>query len=275
MELPIAPQTYQPPADALLRAIKRVELMLARTACDETSLDVATVLTRADRPALSLTNFAADVRLPPDHTAAQVLDAIDAAFAEAGSRCHRLISNDADWPEELAREAEARGYQRTERQLMLLHGYRPPQQRNEALQVIPGRAVYGPLCQMYEQSAREEIGLDPDLAAQFAATLIDHLDEPRIDIFLGRLNGRIAGVVSVVTLGQIGVIDNVHTVPVMRHQGVATTLLAHAMDHCQRALFEQVILETTTDNTNAIRLYEKLGFKPLTTFAHYERSMRP
>jgi ribosomal protein S18 acetylase RimI-like enzyme len=40
---------------------------------------------------------------------------------------------------------------------------------------------------------------------------------------------------------------------------------------CQRALFEQVILETEDGDTPAVRLYERVGFKLVTRFAHYKR----
>ena len=39
MELPVAPQSYQPTTDALVRVIKHHDQILARTACEEMQLD--------------------------------------------------------------------------------------------------------------------------------------------------------------------------------------------------------------------------------------------
>ncbi len=271
MELPIAPQTYQPSADTLVRAMQRVELLLARTACEETQLDVATALTHPQRPGVPFANFALDVRLPAGRTPAQVLDAIDALFTEAGVICHRLVPSERQWPSALAAEAESRGYRRVDHTLLLLHGYRPPAQTNTALQVLPGRAVYPQLRAAYEELARDAWHLDERRASDTAAMLIDHLDDPRIDMFLGRLDRRIAGWVNVITLGQIGVIDKVQTLPHAAGQDVAATLLGHAIEHCRRALFEQVIVQIQSDDEQALRLYEGLGFKPVTTITWYER----
>jgi putative acetyltransferase len=272
MDLPIAPQTYQPSADALVRAIKRVDVMLARTAAVETPLDVATVFTHADRPHVHMVNFAADVRCPEGQTSAQVFDAIDTAFAQAGTSCFRVMAADTHWSADLAAEAQVRGYAKSSRQLLLLQSYTPPS-LNEALQVIPARAAYPQMRAFSRQAAIDEQHVDARVADDLAATQIDHLDEPRVEAFLGRLDGEAAGVVKLVTLGQIGVIDDVYVAPAFRRRGVAATLLAHTMDHCQRALFEQVILEVDAADREAQRLYTRLGFKPATEFHHYQRGL--
>jgi GNAT superfamily N-acetyltransferase len=77
-------------------------------------------------------------------------------------------------------------------------------------------------------------------------------------------------VVTVTTLGQIGVVGEVYAAPWSRGQGVGSTLLAHAIDYCRRALFEQVILSAPS-HCPANRLYTSVGFNPVTTFSYYER----
>lgn len=270
MELPVAPQTYQPSADALVRAIKRVEILLARTGADQIDLEVATCFVNSNRPGVGMANFAAEVRMGqsgPD----EVLNRIEAHFASAGTMCHQLLGNDTDWPGDLARHAEARGYRRSVGRVYLLRQYALPGSIRSDLQIIPARAAYRQLRPFFELASTEQHALDEAAAGDYAEAFIDHLDEPRQEMFLGRLDGEPVGVVSLVTLGQIGVIENVYTVPEARSQGVATTLLAHSLDHCQRALFEQVILKVNDDNHDAIRLYESIGFKPAASFVGYHR----
>ena len=108
------------------------------------------------------------------------------------------------------------------------------------------------------------------MAEAIAANYIDHLDEERLEVFLGRIDGEAAGLVNLVTLGQIGEIDWVYTREDARRRGVAGTLLAHAIDHCHRAMFEKVILEVAQGET-AMRVYEKLGFEPVATLAKFVR----
>ncbi|SHE40414.1 Acetyltransferase (GNAT) family protein [Seinonella peptonophila] len=51
--------------------------------------------------------------------------------------------------------------------------------------------------------------------------------------------------------------ESIATSPSARGKGVATTLIRHLMDNLE---FDEAILEVVDNNTNAIRLYEKLGF---------------
>ncbi|MEE9212426.1 MAG: GNAT family N-acetyltransferase, partial [Phycisphaeraceae bacterium] len=236
MELPIAQQSYQPSADALVRAIKQADVILVRMAATETPLDGATVYVNADRPAVRMVNCAVDVRIPEGGTATGVFDQVVTHFDGAGTSCFSLQCNETVWPEPLAQQIEARGYRAAKSSVYLLADYTPPDRVNPDLQVIPGRAAYPQLRDFYKQAAIEQHGADQTTAADLAATHIDHLDEPRSEVFFGRLADRGVGQVNLVTLGQIGVIEWLYTAAEARNQGVATTLLAHALDHCRRAL---------------------------------------
>ena len=272
MELPIAPQTYQPSPDALVRAIKRADLILARMVAEETALEGATAMTNPRRPGVHMANFAADLRVPEGSTADAVLDEIADHFQSRNLACHYMQCNETHWPDDLAQSLSRRGYQRgPTASVCLLHDYTPPKRDMPAMQVIPGRAAYAQLQEFYVQSARDHHGADDALAAQIAQSQIDHLDEPRFDMFVGRIDGRIAGIAGVITLGNIGVIDNVYTAPQFRGRGVASALMHHTIEHCSRALFEQVILEVLADS-RALPLYESLGFKPV---ASYHKFVRP
>lgn len=261
MELPIAPQTYQPSPQALVRAIQRSNLILARMTAEETALDGATALTNPERPGVSFANCAMEVDVPQGQTAARVLENIDAHFTERGLR-GLMLSAANEWPADMLPLLETRGYRPRKMNVFLVTDYVSSRELNNNLQIIPGRAAYAELRKLFEESA-----------ADTADAMLDRLDEPRAEVFLGRLHSQPAGVVVVVTLGQIGVIDFVYTATSARGQGVATTLLAHALDHCQRAQFEQVILEAP-EGCPAVPVYQRLGFKPVASFTQYERRFR-
>ena len=91
-----------------------------------------------------------------------------------------------------------------------------------------------------------------------------------VEINQAVVNGQSAGFVSLVSLGQIGVIDKVHTRLSSSGQDVTTTLLAHAIDHCQRAQFETVITEIA-DGQASTGLFERIGFRPVISFDRYIR----
>ena len=268
MELPVAPQSYRPTTDALVRVIKHHDQILARTACEEIQLDAATVYTNADRPNVHQCNFAADLTIPEGLSGDQVIDQVLEHFHSVGLRCFILSTADATWSEDLAGAADQRGFVRNEAAIDQLQRDTQADTPMVTLQVLPARAVYVPFRTFAMAAAVESYGADERTASDLAGRKVDLLDEPRLEMFVARLDGRIVGSASVNTVGQTGVIDHVYTLEAYRRRGVARALMTHALDHCRRAMFESVILKRTID-LPARSLYESLGFEQLTTFASY------
>lgn len=269
MELPIAKQSYLPSTEALVRALRRADMVLARTAAEEAELDSATVFTNPARPEVQMVNAAAEVRVPEGTTADAVLAEIDAHFEQRGLRCLQWDAAEAEWPAPLRGALAARGCREEVWRLMLLDEPLPLSRVNPRLQVIPGRAAYAELRRLHAHAAKAS-GVSDDIAGQMADTRVDHHDEPRLESLLGRLDGTPVGLVNVLTLGNIGVITEIVTDPDSRRQGVASTLLDHALEFCKRALFEQVILGVA-DGCPARSLCEAAGFKAVAGFSIFRR----
>ncbi len=269
MELPIAKQTYLPPAVAMARAMLRAEATLARTTCEVTELEGFTAYTDAPRREVRMTNWAGDVAC--DGSPAELLDRIDAHFDAQGVRCWTLLSHDGAWSGAFLEAAAERGYSTRERWVYLLDRYvAPPEERmSQSLQVIPTRAAYGQARELMRVAAGQYQGAE--VTDALAAALVDRLDEARLESFMGRLSGHAVGMLNVLALGQVGVIDQVFTHPYHRRGGVASRLMDHAMGFCRRALFEQVILEADRQSP-ASRMVERIGFKPITPLVRLVRS---
>ncbi|NJL30367.1 MAG: GNAT family N-acetyltransferase [Phycisphaerales bacterium] len=97
-----------------------------------------------------------------------------------------------------------------------------------------------------------------------------HLDEPRCEPLVARHQGNVLGYVNVVSVGKVGIIDHVFTLPQYRHKGVAGALLDQALDLCARAQHGSVILEALLDG-EALRLYQRMGFTVIGEHHRYER----
>ena len=270
MELPVAPQSYQPSAEALLRAAKRARTILARTMADETQLDSATVFTNPKRPQVRPANFAVDVRLPENMTAQDACNEVAQHFEQRRCPCHSWDSNDLAWPQALAQQLEAQGYRPATQHLYLLNRFTPPYQTVDQMQILPARSAYNQLPRFFRDMAAQEFKTDPQLARDYADVMINQLDEPRLELFLGRLDSTLAGIAGVLTLGQIGVIYPAYTDHNHHGLSVADTLMAHTLDHCARALMAQIIVEIS-EGCPSIRLYESLGFQPIATYTRYRR----
>ena len=270
MELPIASHNAHRSAEALVRAIKRSDVILSRTIAEETQLDGATVFTNPERPQVHLANCAFDLSIPDDSTAKAVVDPIMNHFQETGVHCHALQSASLDWSEELTQVLTALEYQTKTYHVLLLDAYMPPRETNSDLQIIPIRAAYSEARRIYDLQAKAESNADEALARELTNAHIDHLDEPRLEVFLGRLGGPPVAVAGVITLGNIGVIDPAFTDPDHRGSGLGRTLMAHVLEHCQRALFESVIVRRS-DGCWSIPFYESLGFKGIASLGSFKR----
>ncbi len=270
MKLPIVQPSDEPTAQALVRAIKRAGVILTRPVARETALTGATVFTQTERPGVHCANYATDVRVPNGYQASQVVDEITDHFKQHGVRCYSLEAAEAQWPESLARLIESHAFYPVTKQVFLLERHTPTGQSQDRLQVIPARAAYGQLHTFYQSMARHQFQADPKLATAFAQTMIDRLDEPRLELCLGRLRGKPVCVAGVVTLGQIGVIIAPHTDVGYRDQGIETTMITHVLDACARALMTQVILERT-QGCASISGYESIGFTTVTSYEKYRR----
>ncbi len=252
MELPIAQQSYQPTTESLVRAIHRSRIMLARMTAEETQLDGAIAMTNPDRPGVRCANFAADVTA--------LSDELFAHFRDRNVPCHVLRPADV----EPIPSAEDRGYRARTKRLLVLQSYRPPQRLNESLQILPARSILPQLRGFYVDFARQGHNADSALAD----AMIDHLDESRFDLFVGRLNGQIAAVAGVISLGDVGVISPAYIAPDHRRKGVAATLLAATLEHCSRAQFEKVIMERS-EGCDSVPFYESIGFADVVGYPQY------
>ncbi|MCX5658279.1 MAG: GNAT family N-acetyltransferase [Planctomycetota bacterium] len=268
MELPIAKQSYLPSPDALVRGVKRANAVLARAIAGEEALPGATAFFDPARPGVDLANFAADLHVPPESDAANVVAAVREHYRSHDLRCASLDSAESAWPAGLAGAAEAAGLRAVRWHVMLLQGYRPPARVNERLQIIPARAIYAQLPEIFGLFARLEHRADDAAAGLIARALVDQLDEQRLDLFVARLDGKPVGFAGVLGLGQMGVIQAAFTDPNCRGQSVGSTLMSHLLDHCGRALFEQVILERH-EGCPSIPFYTGLGFTPVAEFVRY------
>lgn len=269
MKLPIAQESYQPSAGTLRRAATRAELTLARTAGTETVLDGAVAIVNTSRPGVHMVNFAGDVSVPQGSTAEAVLDEVLAHFADAGATCWTLYTVDGTTSDDLTNAAEARGFEPQQTILMKVRQRRAVSGLNDQLQIIPARAAYGELRELYRADAAELMD-DTTIREHLVESSVDHYDEPRLEGFIGRLEGKAAGIVAVVTLGQIGYISDVFTLPQVRRLHVARTLLSYLLDHCARAQFEQVLLEVEPENEPAIALYKSMGFAEIARMTSYQ-----
>lgn len=270
MDLPVI--SVQPGAspEELVRAAMRSRVILARTAAEETVLDGATVLTNPKRPGDALVNLACEIGsggAGETDNADALIELVLGRFSEAGTTCHAMYDG-LQWPAPMREAVERPGYHRSQTVVHRLVSYRQAENTHNDLQIVPARSCYRDLGPLFTAAATGLHHARPEAVDDVAATLTDHLDEPRLELFLGRVGGQAVGYCGLVTLGQTGVLYNAFVHPDHRAGGYGRHLLAHTLDHCVRAQFQQVIVELPP-GCPATPLYKRAGFVEAVTYDWY------
>jgi len=268
MPLPILQTHHRPGREDLIRYFHRTELHWCRQlAEDETQLDVGVALTNPKLPLVHDANAMLDASLPEGFAPAEAIELADAHFRAAGTRCGKWILNASAPPERnrpLAEQLIARGYEEQVQDIMYLAG-RPAGAIEEVggLTLIPARASFRHARQLAEESARDWE------TPQLADAWMLHLEDPQCDSVLALKEGVAAALVIVLTVGEIGGIQDVFVSEPFRGRGVGRTVMSRALEICARSLFKHVFLSVDPTNTPAINLYRKVGFEriaPLTIY---------
>ncbi|HEY1683504.1 MAG TPA: GNAT family N-acetyltransferase [Tepidisphaeraceae bacterium] len=247
----------QSSSDDLLRYYRRAKLQWARHIAEETQLDFGIVFFNPQLP-LRDANRVYDAFVPPAMKVSDILTEADQFFAARNLRCTQwTLSASADPAsgKELVDAILSRGYRADLYDVMRLSalpGVLPP--ARDDLQILPARASFRHARQIAEESA-QRVG-----APALADASMLHLDDPQWDALLALKDGAVVGRIGVLSVGEIGLIENVFVSAPFRQQRVATTMLHRAIEICQRSLFRHVLLGVSSDNASAISLYKKFGF---------------
>ncbi|AVF36975.1 GNAT family N-acetyltransferase [Rahnella sikkimica] len=114
-----------------------------------------------------------------------------------------------------------------------------------------------------------EFGLTADKGYTVADPNLDHLYEsysqPRCAYWVVEVDGQVAGGGGVAPLSggeeDLCELQKMYFLPSLRGQGLAKRLALQAIEHARQNGFARCYLETTASLTQAIALYERLGFQ--------------
>jgi ribosomal protein S18 acetylase RimI-like enzyme len=267
MPLPILTTRPQATPEDLVRFYHRCELHWCSQIAEQTTLDAGTALTNLSLSQVHDANQIMDATLPDGLTPQQAHNQVTEHFAAAGVRCHKWTLAPSAPIERTAPLAEyllASGYTTEGDDVMYLAG-QPTSAIEEVsgLTIIPARASF--------KHAR-------DLAAEATAShntpqLVDawvgHLEDPSTDGLLALENGVVVALVTVLTVGEIGCIENLHVAQSYRRRGIGRTMMSRALEICARALFKHVFIGVHPTNTIAAALYAQLGFQKIGRMTSY------
>ena len=129
--------------------------------------------------------------------------------------------------------------------------------------VVPGAGEFGPWAEVWCRSF--DLPLE---AGELGRTV---LDIPRVRLYLARRGGEPAGTALLYSDHGMGYVDLVGTLPGHRRQGVASALVARAVDDSRALGNRWTSLETEPDS-GAERVYRRRGFRRMHLRPRYVRA---
>ncbi|MGH7214399.1 MAG: GNAT family N-acetyltransferase [Tepidisphaeraceae bacterium] len=267
MSLPILSVSTDPrPAD-LVRFYHRTELHWSRHLGEETTLDVGTAIANPDLPSVADANVVLDATLAEGTSAADAIAEVESHFAAQRARCAKWVF--------AAGQAESRikplvdrlvadGYSR--RAHNILHLSKQPAgtiTEVAGLKIIPARASY-----RHARALADEWAVECG-EGQLADAMMLHLDDPHTDALVALRDGRAVAQVSVLSVGDLGCVEDLFVSAAFRRQGVGRTMMGRAMEICARSLFKHVFVGAPDDNAAAQALYGRFGFRKVGEYVSY------
>jgi GNAT superfamily N-acetyltransferase len=130
--------------------------------------------------------------------------------------------------------------------------------------VIPARASY-----RHAEAIHRKMIQPLDDAASLDASMA-HLDDPHVDALLAIRGGEAVAHVAVLSMGEVGLVDQLYVVDGARRQGVGTTMLAHALEVCARSVFKHVMAGVGASDTSSARCFDAFGFRKVGEMAVWD-----
>lgn len=270
MSLPIlnTPAVVSP--DDLLRLFHRTELQWARQVGQEQTLPAGSAIFNPDAPQVIDANAIFDAAVPEGTDPATAIAEVDAFYASQQTRCRAWVINPSistERADTLAAALTAAGA--TPQVVDVMHTAQPiipDAPAGDDLKIIPARASFTHTRRFYEQAIAH---LN---VPNFANVCMMRYDDPHYDALLALRGGEPVGHVGVLSVGEIGRVDEVYIVPALRGRGLGKLMLARAMDICLRSVFRHVMLSVEADNHPAKRIYRACGMEVIGQFTSYRRT---
>src|SRR5262249_7307490 len=143
------------------------------------------------------------------------------------------------------------------------------------LSIIPARASFRHVRELLDEAAQKYFPEVPpvpspavDTAGESGATQLAeagmlHLDDPHTHALIALRDGHAAASIPVLSVGDVGAIEELFVSAPFRNQGVGRTMMSRALEICARSQFRHVFVEVDPDNTPARHLYESCGFRKI------------
>lgn len=268
MPLPILQPHGQPTRQDLIRLFHQTESRWMQHLGEETALDVGTAFSNPQLSDIYNANNIRDVALPNEMSVEAAVVQVEAHYAAQGTKCAYWTFNPSapiDRTRPLADHLLSLNYSAHTNDIMVLARDLASQPSTQSdLRIIPARASFRHVRQLFEDESRHR-----GRSMQVVDAAMLHLDDTHWDALLALKDGVPVAYIGVLSVGEIGKIEDVLVAHSFRGQGIGTIMMGRAIEICARSLFRHVMLAVLPSNVGAVALYHKLGFARLSETTGY------
>jgi len=274
MKLPIIESSSSSAGiDVIVRAIKKANASACSQSSTQTDLSGAAAYHHPSFKNIWDANIVYDLRLPEETTPENLIAEIENHFADNNVTCFNWVPNDLTLDPALASALKKQGLrEKSSLCMQLINSLNPEPPRND-LQIIPARAMRTEYRELSRISHIHD--WDESSADNMADFQLNALDDPKLDMFIARLDKQVVAAGGVYTVGEIALLWDIVTHPEHRRKGIMASFLHAVLDHAARCQAKTIALETEPDNAPAINLYRSFGFDKLTEFQTFTRTPDP
>lgn len=218
------------------------------------TLDLGTAICSQALSLLHDANQMVMARVPANASVEALWDEVATHFRERGTACLKCTFTPVATDQEkrpLIDLLQANQWYESTTDVLLLR--RASVEITDSHRVISARAAL----KQYEVFAHAAAA---SVEPQLGEVAMLRLDDPRWDALVAIVDGRIVARAGVLSMGEIGLIENVRVLDDCQGKGFGKAVMQHAIDLCARSQFKHVILGCDAGNTRAIALYTRLGF---------------
>lgn len=200
------------------------------------------------------------VALPKGMTSEQAVQQAQRHFADRGCICRQWVMDPSSPPDAISPMVEnliALGFSRSSNDIM--HLDRVPAglvaETNIAVTIIPTRASFRHARQFFAEAAENQ-----DQATE-AALL--HLDDPHYDALIALSGQSAVAHAGVLTVGQLGLIEQVVVGQQWRRQGIGALMVDRVLEICVRSQLRHIFMSIPSQDSALQRLCAKFGFRKI------------
>lgn len=246
----------------ILSAVRRSDQALCEQVARWEALDIGVAYCSTNFPILAVANQLRDAWLA-EVDGPSAYERAETYYRERHLTCLAWTPASGQAIEPLEGLLTPKGWRRVDRLAMSLTDWSILESESEAtIRVLPARAM---------PKAHRQTYADAGASDEETAAAIERLNDSNYDAFVASIDGRPAGRIGYLEVGDIARLSELWVEPSLHGRGVGPALLQHALQLARRLLPRAIVTAVEVTNTKGRDFLVRCGFESGGTLTHFAR----